>query len=62
MPIAWLYFTHMTITYGYNMYKMPKRRLRTDLTYSDWILGFVLSTVIITPQVIVLAAQWRVRR
>ena len=44
------------------MYKMPKRRLRTDLTYSDWILGFVLSTVTITPQVIVLAAQWRVRR
>merc|ERR1719150_3657668 len=35
VPIAWLYFTHMTITYAYNnnMYKMPKRRLRTDLTY-----------------------------
>merc|ERR1712107_48032 len=41
---------------------LQQRRLRTNLTYSDWILGFVLSTVIITPQVIVLAAQWRVRR
>merc|ERR1712107_339490 len=41
---------------------VQQRRLRTNLTYSDWILGFVLSTVIITPQVIVLAAQWRVYR
>ena len=60
--MAYPYYSHMTITYTYTVYNMPKRRLRTDLTYSDWILGFVLSTVIITPQVIVLAAQWRVHR
>merc|ERR1712107_323539 len=62
VPMAYPYYIHMTITYTYTVYNMPKRRLRTNLTYSDWILGFVLSTVIITPQVIVLAAQWRVYR
>jgi len=59
VPIAWLYFTHMTESS--DSYP-PEKLLRTDLTCWDWFLGFVLSFVITTPQVIVLAAQCRVRR
>merc|ERR1712107_604924 len=59
VPIAWLYYTHMTESSDSHP---PEKLLRTDLTCWDWILGFVLSFFISTPQVIVLAAQCRVRR
>lgn len=63
LPIACLYFTYMTeSTNSYAWGHPPEKLLRKDLTCWDWIFGIVLCTVIITPQVIVLTAQWRVRR
>jgi len=58
-PVAWLGFCYMyTTTETY-----PREQiLRTDLTCWDWIFAIVVSGLILTPQLIVLAAASRVRR
>jgi len=56
IPPAWLCFYHM-----YTSTETYDRTLRTDLTCWDWIFAFVGGGLIITPQLIVLAAAHRVR-
>jgi len=58
-PVAWLGFCYLyTSTETY-----PREQiLRTDLTCWDWIFAIVVAGLILTPQLIVLAAACRVRR
>ena len=68
LPIAWLYFTHMTkmtkitIACRWDEKGLCVKQLTTNDTFWHWTLGFVLAALVIAPQVIVLAAQWRVSR
>jgi len=70
IPPAWLCFYHMytqtekpTIVLAvYPPRETYDRTLRTDLTCWDWIFAIVGGGLIITPQLIVLAAAYRVRR
>ena len=66
VPLAWLYYNYMTTTRWHDgtsteSYSNPKI-LRTDLTCWHWIFVVMVWALILTPQVIVLAAQQRVRR
>ena len=66
VPLAWLFYNYMTTTRWHHgtsteSYSNPKI-LRTDLWFWFWIFVVMVWALILTPQVIVLAAQQRVRR
>jgi hypothetical protein len=61
LPLA--YFYHCYMTKRTTTLPWPLERiLWTDLTYWHWAIGGVVSTLILTPQFLVLAAVIRVRR
>jgi len=61
VPPAYLYYCFMTGWDG-DTYPHYKRSLRPDLTCWNWIVGSIIWTFILTPQIVVLAAAVRVRR
>jgi len=60
VPPAYLYYRFMTVS-G-DTYPHYERSLRPDLTCWNWIVGSIIWTFILTPQIVVLAAAVRVRR
>ena len=61
LPLA--YFYHCYMTKRTTTLPWPfERILWTDLTYWHWAIGGVVSTLLLTPQFLVLAAVIRVRR
>jgi len=61
LPLAYFYICYMTK----RTTTLPwpfERILWTDLTYWHWVIGGIVSTLILTPQFLVLAAVIRIRR